>query len=103
PGSKASAPPAAARFVQRGSARKPPAGTRPVIECRRRSRERASTGGRSDLEDAEELANGVRRLLQGRLLLGGEIDLDDLLDAAGAELHRHAQVHVPHSVLALQV
>ena len=41
-------------------------------------------------------------LLKRGLLVGGQLDLDDLLDAVGAQLHGHADEQVVDAVLALQ-
>src|SRR5574341_159510 len=56
-----------------------------------------------ELELLHELAHGGGRLLERRLLVRRERDLDDLLDARAAELHRHADVEPLHPVLAVQV
>src|SRR2546421_3098908 len=54
-------------------------------------------------QDADDLAHGVGRSLQRRTLVVGEVELDDLLDTAGAELDRHAHVQAVDPVLALEV
>src|SRR5262245_37653759 len=54
-------------------------------------------------EDADDVADRGRRLLEPRSLLLGEVDLDDLLDAARADLRRHAHVEAVDPVLALEV
>src|SRR5664279_1829507 len=43
-------------------------------------------------QDADDLAHGLRRCAQRLLLLVGEVELEDLFDPAGAELHGHAHV-----------
>src|SRR5947208_6778938 len=53
-------------------------------------------------EDADDLAHGVGGLVQHRLLLLGELELDDLLDSSRAELDRHAHVEAVDAVLALE-
>ena len=45
----------------------------------------------------------LHRLLEHRPLRRIEVDLDDLLDAVGADHHRHADVHALHAVLAVEV
>ena len=49
----------------------------------------------------DQLAHGVGRALQIGLLGLGELDLDDLLDAILAELHRHADEQAVDAVFAL--
>src|SRR4029453_13724898 len=50
-----------------------------------------------------QLADGAGGLVEGGLLLSGELDLDDLLDAAPAELHGHANIEPADAVLTVQV
>src|SRR4029453_19119677 len=54
-------------------------------------------------EDADDLADGVGRLVQEPLLLLGEIELDDLLDSTGPHLDRHAHVEILDAVFALEI
>ena len=51
--------------------------------------------------DTASVPDGGRRLHERRLLVGGQLDLDDLLRAALAELDRHAEELVADAVLAL--
>src|SRR5436190_14879157 len=53
-------------------------------------------------EHADDFAHRVGRFLQLCLLVFRQLELDDLLDAGGAELHRHAHVETVDAVLALQ-
>src|SRR5215212_3634154 len=48
----------------------------------------------------DQLADGLGRLVQHRLLGGIQLDGDDLLDATGADHHRDAHVEVLVAVLA---
>src|SRR5215469_14964615 len=50
-----------------------------------------------------KLFDGVSGFVEGRLLFGRELDLDDLLEALGAELARNADVEAVDTVLALEV
>src|SRR5262245_17067489 len=68
----------------------------------RMSRPRSS-GSALELELLDQLAHGSRRLLEGCVLLRREGDLDDLLDAPAAELHRHPDVEPLDPVLPGQV
>src|SRR3954470_9009577 len=54
-------------------------------------------------EDADDLAYRLGRRLQRLRLLVREVELDDLLDAARAELDRDAHVEAVDPVLALEV
>src|SRR5581483_9488053 len=54
-------------------------------------------------QDADDVAHRVARRLQRVALVVGEIELDDLLDPARAELARHAHVEAVDAVLALEV
>src|SRR4051794_26421865 len=54
-------------------------------------------------EDADDLAYRLGRSLQRLRLLGREVELDDLLDPARAELARHAHVEAVDPVLALEI
>src|SRR5436309_15485608 len=55
-----------------------------------------------ELELVDQLAHGAGRLVERRLLLGRELDLDDLFDAAAPELDGHADVEPLHAILAVQ-
>src|SRR5690349_8368208 len=55
------------------------------------------------LRGLEELAHGVGRLIERRLLVGRQLDRDDLLDAAAAEDAGHADVQILVAVLAFAV
>src|SRR5262249_26190915 len=50
----------------------------------------------------DELFDGRRRLLERRVLLRRQLDLDDLLEPSGAELARHADEQIADAVLPLQ-
>src|SRR5271166_4790842 len=54
------------------------------------------------LDDLDQLADGGGRFVEGRLLLAIERDLDDPLDAAGADHHRDADIEVAYAVLAFE-
>src|SRR5581483_9638767 len=58
---------------------------------------------RSDAQLVRELLDRRRRALERRRLLGGQRDLQDLLDPAPPELHRHPHEEPLDPVLALQV
>src|SRR2546426_8956762 len=49
------------------------------------------------------LTHRRRGLLEGRLLVRGELDLDHLLDARATELHRNADVEPSDTVLPVEV
>src|SRR2546426_12834183 len=49
------------------------------------------------------LTHRRRGLLEGRLLVRGELDLDHLLDARATELHRNADVEPSDSVLPVEI
>src|SRR5215469_17605294 len=55
------------------------------------------------LELVHELADGGRRLVEGRLLLAAQLDLDDLLDAGTSQLHGHADVETFGPVLPVEI
>src|SRR5215510_14857545 len=57
----------------------------------------------SELDDADEIFDATERSLQHAAFLVREIDLDDALDAAGAEYDGHADVIAVDSALALEV
>ena len=90
------APPRSRRGERRGR-RRP--GRRPRSNGGGAARVRgAAVHRRLDLEDAEELAHGVGRLLESHRLLGRQRDLDDLLDSpALPSLTGHAEVDVAAS------
>src|SRR5579862_1052099 len=54
-------------------------------------------------QDADDLTDGLGARPQRGALVIGEVELDDLLDALRAELHRHAHVQAVDAVLALEV
>src|SRR5262249_35147296 len=54
-------------------------------------------------QDLDDVAHGRSGLLEHPLLVGGQLELDDLRGAAGADLHRHAHVEAVDAVLAGQV
>ena len=54
------------------------------------------------LDDVDQLADRGDRFVEGRLLLAIELDLDDALDAAGADHDRHADIEVLDPVLAVE-
>jgi hypothetical protein len=56
-----------------------------------------------DADDGAEFVDCVSGFVQGGLLFGRELDLDDLFDALGAELARNADEETADAVLALQV
>src|SRR4051794_19193994 len=53
-------------------------------------------------DDLDQLADRGGGFFERRLLLRVELDLDDALDTAGADHHRHADIEVAHPVLALE-
>src|SRR5690349_4637773 len=62
------------------------------------------TSGTSELLPGfDHLAHRRGRLVEHRLLLGGQLDRHDLLDAASADHDRHAQVEILVAVLAIEV
>src|SRR6266404_3031642 len=73
-----------------------------AVDTRRPSARLSATG--DDLvHRLDELLDMAHRDAELLLLVVGERDLDHLLDAAGADLHRHADVDATHAVLAVQV
>jgi hypothetical protein len=54
-------------------------------------------------DDAAKFANSLRTFIQRCLLLGCELDLNDLLDSPGTELAGDTNVEAIDSVLTLQV
>src|SRR5947208_2659542 len=54
-------------------------------------------------EHVDEFLNSRRALLKRDALLRGQVDLDDLFEAARAELAGHADVEVLYAVLAFEV
>src|SRR4051794_1632300 len=54
-------------------------------------------------QHADDVAHGVRRLREHRLLGVVEVDLEDLLDPFPAELDRDAHIEAVDAVLALEV
>src|SRR5580765_7123937 len=75
--------------------------TKNVIDDRDNLAEYGYAAG-SDLDDVGEFLDGRGGLLQRRILLRRELDLNDLLHAARAELDRHADEEVVDPVLPLQ-
>jgi hypothetical protein len=57
----------------------------------------------SHLDDVDQLLDRGRRFLEGRVFVGRELDLHDLLETARPQLARHADEQVAHAVLALQI
>src|SRR5690349_61596 len=57
----------------------------------------------SDTHDADQLADGVHGFLEHGALVVGEVELDDLFDAASAELDGDADEEAVDAVLAVQV
>src|SRR5262249_23886529 len=57
----------------------------------------------SELQLLDQLTHGRGGLVEGRLLVGRERDLDDLLDAAAPELHRHPDVKSLRPVLPFEI
>src|SRR6516165_7433546 len=53
-------------------------------------------------DDLDQLVHGGGRFVERRLLLAIELDLDDALDTAGADHHRHADIEAAHPVLAVE-
>src|SRR5262245_7562494 len=58
---------------------------------------------RLELELLHQLAHRPSRLLEGGVLLRGQLDLDDLLDPGPAELNRDTDVESLHAVGAVHV
>src|SRR6185437_6750593 len=56
-----------------------------------------------DADDAAELFHCIRGLVEGGLLFGRELDLDDLLEALGTKFARNADVEAADAVLALKI
>src|SRR5829696_5281412 len=55
------------------------------------------------IKDVHDLAHGGGGIPKRLLLLVAQVELDDLLDAGRAHLHRHAHVQTVDAVLALEV
>src|SRR3982751_4403498 len=62
-----------------------------------------TTGTSELLPGFDHLAHRCRRLVEHRLLVGRQLDRNDLLDAARADHDRHAQVQILEAVFAVQV
>src|SRR5439155_10479397 len=79
-------------------------GARFLLESRKQSLQ-AEAWSREALrrQDADDLAHGFARALERLPLLVREVELDDLLDAAGAQLARHAHVKAVDAVFALEI
>src|SRR5712691_8808073 len=54
-------------------------------------------------EDGDDFAHGGRRRLERLPLVVGQVELDDLLNATGAELHGHPHVEAVDAVLAFEI
>ena len=54
-------------------------------------------------DDFDKFFDRSRALLQRGLFLGLELDLEDLFDASGTKLHRHANEEILDAVLAFQI
>src|SRR4051812_5603639 len=61
-----------------------------------------ATPDASVAHNADKLADGARGPLELRLLLVGQADLDDPVEAGGAQLARHAHEDPAEAVLALE-
>src|SRR5688500_14913624 len=123
-----SGPPAANALTPRWKRTYRPIGTMPVREWSRRRRNCRREGatsaecvsamvgkppptsirftpvwtGSSEVELGHRLLDVRRRGVERLLLLARQLDLHDLLDAARAELHRHADIDIGQPVLPLQ-
>src|SRR5690606_20150257 len=73
--------------------------TKPYVRCAPRW---GAASESSLLEGPHRLANRLGRPLECGSLLGGKLDLDDLLEPLAAELTRHPEEETLHAVLALQ-
>src|SRR5438105_4707390 len=79
------------------------------LEATGRSRRRpaaaalANAGRALGRQDADDFAHRLGRGAKRALLLVREVELDDLLHAAGAELHRYTHVEPVDAVFALEV
>src|SRR5215212_10017031 len=58
--------------------------------------------GSVSIKNCDDLADGVGGVLEGPVLVVAQLELDDLLDAGGAELHRDTHVQAVDSVLAVE-
>src|SRR5215217_2442532 len=56
----------------------------------------------SELEHSLRFEHGLRTLLQRRALVGGELDLDDLLETLATELAWHAEEVAAHAKFTLE-
>src|SRR5215468_10086897 len=84
------------------------------IGCKSRESIKSSLGSSPPRSAAEQIRrdllagidqalNGADRLVEGLAVLARKIDLDDALDALGADHHGHADIHVLHAVLAVEI
>src|SRR5438045_1438314 len=64
---------------------------------------RKGSGIRSNAEHVDEFLNRRGALLKRDALFGRQVDLDDLFEAARAELAGHADVETLYAVLAFQI
>src|ERR1700761_1183719 len=55
------------------------------------------------LAGIDQPLDGTDRLVEGFAVLAGQLDLDDALDALAADHDGHADIHVLHAVLAVEV
>src|SRR5258705_7516967 len=94
--------PRAAWLAASGSAAATTAGAAAAIERNSRRLSVMWPPGALHLDDIDELFDGGCRFLERRVFLGRQLDLHDVLDAAGAELHRHADEQIANPVFALQ-
>src|SRR3546814_16010831 len=69
--------------------------------CLRRGTSYLSEAGVQRLARVEQFLDRVDRDLEARLVGTVEFDLDDLLDPARADLHRHANIEAIDAVLAV--
>src|SRR5271165_6548384 len=74
----------------------------PYLEYRRIPRGELPRGGRLR-QGVDERFDRLGALVQGCLLLGRQLDLDDLFQAFRAELARHPDEQVPQAVLPLKI
>ena len=71
--------------------------------ARQESRSVAEYIFRSHPDHSAQLLHCVGALVETGLLVGGEFDLDDLLDAFCAELYRHSNIQALDSVFAFEI
>src|SRR5690349_11752699 len=78
-----------------------PSGKR-VAAARRPAAKKRALAGVKPRHCIDQLAHGSGRLVEGRLLVSGELDLDDLANATAAQLHRNADEQAVDAVLAVE-